>query len=186
VSTKTLDKLIGWFVVREDGMPSVRPSEDEEKEAPSERPGPPVVPPGEMHDASSFAEVYRGAGIGEGDQERLERALELVRTLPASTLVEVRRSIVEAAMKAFAVPVDGLLSVAESALGALDRYLAEGDARTKDVLTEARARIERLEREIAEIRRLMELQEQTQRELVGATAKEKARVASLISFFGRE
>src|SRR5262249_868091 len=114
-----LNKVIGWFVVREDDGPAAPRDahEDELPDAPQNAPRTPgrraVVAPaaepgpaiGEASNAS-FAEVYRGASIAAEDAERMERALALVASLPPGAPLEVRRAIVAASLQAFGVPVD--------------------------------------------------------------------------------
>lgn len=199
------DKVIGWFIVREDDGSAAAASEPtapdtdnraEDVEVPSASPAPapapsrltgaPLVPPGKAHDGATFRGVYRAAGVADEAYDRVEKALALVASLPESTPVEVRRTIVEASLKAFGVPVDGILDAASAELGALDAYVAEGDKRTREIELDAKARIERLTREIAEIQRLVELQRTTHGELVRATANERDRVGHVFDFFGRE
>lgn len=198
------DKVMSFFVVRED-------DEDERATAEADVPvsiepepeavaaprasaparaaqaglaGAPLVPPGKAHDAATFRGVYRAAGVGDDSQEKVEKVLTLLASLPASTPVDVRRTIVEASLKAFGVPVDGILDAAAAQLSALDAYVGEGEKRTRDVELDAKNRVERLSREIAEIQRLVELQRASHGELVRATADERDRVAAVFDFFG--
>jgi hypothetical protein len=216
-NNKTLDKVIGWFVVREDDEGPV-PAEPKPakaatspatkatatasaststatsvtstatstgaRESPRVLEGPGVAP-GSAHDAKAFAEVYRASGIASEEQERVNRALELLRALPPGATLDVRRSIVEASMTAFGIPIDRILETAGGQLRALDAYAADGEKRTSEVLAQAEARIARLQAEIAEVQRLMELQRRTQAEIVRASAGEKSRIRALFEFFGR-
>ncbi|MBL8610566.1 MAG: hypothetical protein JNL38_24725 [Myxococcales bacterium] len=198
------DKVIGWFIVREDDGAVASTAEPEASAAdeavdvevpggsappapaPARLTGAPLVPPGKAHDTATFRGVYRAAGVADEAYDRVEKALALVASLPESTPVEVRRTIVEASLKAFGVPVDGILDAASAELGALDAYVAEGDKRTREIELDAKARVERLTREIAEIQRLVELQRATHGELVRATANERDRVGHVFDFFGRD
>jgi hypothetical protein len=178
----TFDKVVGWFVIRdEDTAVAARP---QTPSAESASPTKKVAAPGEPHDAAAFAEVYASAGISAIDQERVMRAIRLVRELPAETPIDVRRAIVAASMKAFEVPVDGLRVTAVAQLKALDAYATAGASRTAEIVADAHERIARLEAQIAEIRSLIELQKRTQDELVRATEGEKGRLRALDDFFG--
>lgn len=181
----TLDKVVGWFVIREeepkaDARPSPSPSPSPSESAAARV----VVTPGDAHDATAFGEIYVGAGIAPTDQERVTRAIVLLRELPTEAPIEVRRSIVAASMKAFDVPVDALRVTAAAQLRALDAYAKTGAGRTAEIVSEAHERIARLDAQIAEIRGLIELQKYTHDELVRATEAEKERIRALDDFFG--
>ena len=143
-----------------------------------------VVAPGEAHDATAFAAVYRGAGVADAERERLARVVGLLESLPAEAGVEVKRAIVAASLQAFDVPIDRILVSGEAALAALDDHVSSGQQRTHDVLQQAEARVARLTNEIAEVRRLMEVQVAAQQELVRATGTERARIRVALDFFG--
>lgn len=196
------DKVLSWFVVAEDegtpasadGAESAAHEANDEALDTGERPSaaasrttpvpPPVVRPGQRHDAKAFAEVYARAGIANDARERLARVNELLAQLPAEATRDVQRAIVSASLKAFGVPVEQVLATCETSTGALDAHAAEGRARTEQVLAEAQARIDRLNAEIAEVRRLMDLQLRAQEELVRACATERERLRATRDFFG--
>jgi hypothetical protein len=188
------DKVLGWFIVDEDAKPDAQ--EQSEAAEPAAPPpatpprdakvvsSPPIVAPGASHDASAFAAVYRAAGVADGERERLARVVGLLESLPAEASMEVKRAIVAASLEAFGVPIDRILVTGEGALGALDGYVAGGEQRTREVLEQAEARIARLTNEIAEVRRLMEVQVAAQQDLVRATGTERARIRVALDFFG--
>ena len=196
------ETVLGWFVVRE---------EDEEPEATTDeliekyekKPAPPPVPEqappsirlkgdlppvvaGATPDSRVFAQVYRSAEITDQEQERVEKALGLLQSLPSETPKEVKRQIVEASMKAFGVPVDEIIETGAQEIQALDAFIKHGEQHTQSVLSDARARVQKLEAEIAEIRRLMELQVNTQQSLTRASNEQKLRVQAVLEFFGQE
>jgi hypothetical protein len=194
---KTLDKVIGWFVVREDGEPSAEvelsdvdaapesgPRSPAQPEAPA-RPVPPrpALPVKQAAASAGFAEVYRRAGIADEEQQRVERALGLLGALPAGVALDARRAIVGASLGAFGIPVERILETAAAELRALDGHVADGGRRSEAVLAEARARIEQLEGEIAEIRRRMAEEDRARQELAAASGAEQARVRALFAFF---
>jgi hypothetical protein len=146
----------------------------------------PAVVAGTTPDAKVFAQVYRAAEIDDAEQERVEKAISLLETLPSETQHEVKRQIVEASLKAFGIPIDGIISASAREVEALDAYVRHGEAHTADVLSDASARVQKLEAQIAEVRRLMELQLATQKELVRATSEKKRRVTTVLEFFGRD
>lgn len=166
------------------------------KGAPPAKPAPPpvqlkagVVPPvvaGQAPDAKVFAQVYRSAEISDVEQERVEKAVTLLQSLPSETPREVKKQIVEASMKAFGIPVDEIIEAGVAEIQALDAYIKHGERHTQEVLTDAAARVQKLEAEITEVRRLMELQVNTQQSLTRASNEQKLRVQSVLEFFGQE
>ncbi|MFT3765976.1 MAG: hypothetical protein QM820_10730 [Minicystis sp.] len=148
-----------------------------------------VVPPvvaGSTPDAKVFAQVYRAADISDTEQERVEKAVALLQSLPQETPREVKKQIVEASMKAFGIPVDEIIEAGVQEIQALDAFIRHGEQHTQDVLGDAAARVQKLEAEIAEVRRLMELQVNTQQSLARASNEQKLRVQAVLEFFGQE
>ncbi len=193
------DKVLGWFIVDEDAAAraDAQAQADARAEAQAEgqakelaRPKAekvivaPAVAPGGQHDAAAFASVYRAAGVADAERERLSRVVGLLDSLPAEASPEVKRAIVGASLEAFGVPIDRILVTGEGALAALDGHVAGGQQRTQEILEQAEARIARLTNEIAEVRRLMEVQGAAQQELVRATTTERARIRVALDFFG--
>jgi hypothetical protein len=177
----TLDKVVGWFVVREDD--AAVPSSAETAPEPTRPATRGTASP--SHDTTTFAEMYGRAGIDAADQERVTRALVLLRELPSEASIEVRRAIVAASMKAFDVPLDVLRATATAQLRALDAYAKTGAERSAEIVSDAHQRIARLEAQIAEIRGLIELQKRTHDELLRSTEAEQARIRALEDFFIR-
>ena len=96
----------------------------------------------------------------------------------------MKRQIVEASLKAFGIPVDQIIQAGAQEIHALDAYIKHGEQHTQEVLADASARVAKLEAEIGEVRRLMDLQVQTQLGLTRATNSEKLRLQAVLEFFG--
>ena len=191
------DKVLGWFVVQEDSEPNADTQTDAEALADEHVPPPdqrrvpprapasaPVVAPGSMHDARAFGAVYRAAGVADEERDRLSKVLSLLESLPAEASIDVKRAIVGASLEAFGVSIERILVTGEGALSALDGYVVDGQSRTREVLTQAESRIGTLTSEIEEVRRLMDVQVAAQQELSRAATSEKARVQTVVDFFG--
>ena len=205
------ETVLGWFVVREgdDDQKDEKPLDPPEKKPPPPaagkpapaaapkapaRPAPPpvhlkegVVPPvvaGATPDAKVFAQVYRSADISDAEQERVEKTLGLLQSLPKETPREVKKQIVEASLKAFGIPIDEIIEAGAQQIQALDAFIRHGEQHTQDVLGDASARVAKLEAEITEVRRLMELQVSTQLSLTRASNEQKLRVQTVLEFFG--
>jgi len=208
------ETVLGWFVVREeDGQQPEATTEEliekyEKKSAPAAAapargrapaaPPPPPAPTVKLNSAvpkivagttptsSVFAQVYRSAEIDDAEQERVEKALTLLQSLPTETPKEIKKQIVEASMKAFGIPVDQIIETGAQQIQALDAFIKHGEQQTQSVLADASARVVKLNAEIAEIKKLMELQVGTQESLTRATNEQKLRVQSVLEFFGQE
>lgn len=146
----------------------------------------PKIVAGSTPTASVFAQVYRSAEIDDEEQERVEKAMTLLQSLPSETPKEIKKQIVEASMKAFGIPVDQIIETGAQEIQALDAFIKHGEAQTQSVLSDARARVIKLDAEIAEIKKLMELQVGTQESLARATNEQKLRVQTVLEFFGQE
>ena len=110
--------VMGWFIVREEGS----------EPAPGEVPAPAAVPQAATPEAAApgpnvfrseppaapggqvdYAGVFDAAGIDAEERERVEKARQLLASLPSETPVAVRKQIVEASLKAFGVPIDKII-----------------------------------------------------------------------------
>jgi hypothetical protein len=196
--------VLGWFVVRE--------GNEEEEESPERiietygkkragAPPPPdasappsmrlqgevpQVPPGATPDIRVFSQVYKAAQIDDEAQQRVEKALSLLKSLPTETPKDVRKQIVEASLKAFGIPLDQIIETAAEEIQALEAYIQHGERQTEAILTDASSQIARLEAQIGEVKKLMDLQVRTQRGLVKASNDQKLRVQAVLEFFGQE
>jgi hypothetical protein len=197
--------VLGWFVVRE--------GEEEEEESPEKiiakygKKLPPAPPPahdetappslrlqgdvpqvaaGTAPDARVFGQVYKAAQITDDAQQRVEKALSLLQSLPTETPKEVRKQIVEASLKAFGIPLDQIIETAAEEIQALEAYIQHGERNTGAILTDATQQVARLEAQIAEVKKLMDLQVRTQRGVVKASNDQKLRIQAVLEFFGQE
>lgn len=197
------ETVLGWFVVREGDDDTTEDTPEKAVEAYGKRDPPPRpsagAPPslrlqgdvpqvaaGATPDPRVFAQVYKAAQIADDAQERVEKALELLRSLKTETPKEVRKQIVEASLKAFGIPLDQIIETAAEEIQALEAYIQHGERNTQSVLSNASTQIAKLEAQIAEYKKLMELQVRSQRALVSATNDQKLRVQTVLEFFGQE
>lgn len=214
MSKKSLgESVLGWFVVKEDenGEPIREPEPEPEPEPappppraqrrmapppppPAEDAPPslrnpqavPMVTPGSAPTDATFTQVYRSAQITPEDEERFQKAKSLLATLPAETPKDVKRQIVEASLKAFGIPVEQIIETGVEQIQALESYIQHGARHTQDVMQEGESRIQKLQADIVEIRKLMELQIRTQTDLARHCNAEKLKAQSVLEFFGQE
>lgn len=196
--------VLGWFVVDEnaEAAPVETPEELIAKYAVKEAPNapggaraaaappPPVELKGELPKseggAIDFAAVYKSASISPQEQERVEKTLSLLATLPGETPRDVKKQIVEASLKAFGIPVDQIIEAGAQEIQALEAYIQHGQGETQSVLSESSARIEELSAEIVQVKKIMEDQVAEQQRLAKTCNGEKLRIQVVLEFFGQE
>ncbi len=211
MTKKIGETVLGWFVVREDdeAEAAVEPEPEPEpaRAAPpvkKRRPPPPPLPddsappsirlPGKVPqvaagaapDNAVFAQVFHSAQISDEAQGRVEKALALLQSLPQDTPRDTRKAIVEASLKAFGIPIDSIIETSAEEIQALEAFIQHGERHTQTVLIDATAQIEKLAGQISEIKKLMELQVQTQQGVVKSSNDQKLRVQQVLEFFGQE
>ena len=207
------ETVLGWFVVREgegaagaadepssadDRQPEPPPEDDHDRLTPTSR-SPlgarqalrlqgdvPNVVAGTTPDAQVFAQVFTAAQIATEAQQRVDKAVSLLNSLPTDTPKDVRKQIVEASLKAFGIPVDEIIEAAAEEIQALEAYIQHGARHTQSVLDDAGQQIAKLEAQVAEIKKLMDLQLRTQQTLVRASNEQKLRVQAVLEFFGQD
>lgn len=196
------ETVLGWFVERVDEdeveqTPEALIDEYANKKAPAPPPpnapksvrlegAVPMVAAGRSLDPNALAQVYQAAKITPEEQERVKKAQSLVDSLPAETPKDVKRQIVEASLKAFGVPIEDIVETGVEQIQALEAYIQHGARHTQSVLQDAQARIEKLQAEIMEVKKLMELQVTTQSNLTKSCNEEKVKVQRVLEFFGQE
>jgi hypothetical protein len=186
--------VLGWFVVREGDEPKKEQSADEliAKYASDAPPPPPpeVKLTGELPKVKNgnveFAAVFRAAGIGDEEQGRIDKAMSLLKTLPADTPKDVKKQIVEASLKAFGVPIDAIIEAGAQEIQALEVYIQAGQRDTQALLAESQQRTAELEAEIARVKKVMEEQVSAQFTLSQTCNQQKLKVQEVLEFFGQE
>jgi len=184
--------VLGWFVVR-DGESHENPPPD----VPAEQPPADAAaasaptffqtpPPAATDGKVNFEGVFAAAGIDPAEQDRVTRASELLASLPSDTPMPVRKQIVEAAMKAFGVPLDKIIETGVEQIQALEGYIRTSASETDQLLAESRTRIEQLEREIRDVRTVMDQRTKEQGAIADACNAKKVDVQRVLEFFGQE
>lgn len=207
------ETVLGWFVVREgEGssgpadkaapadarQPEPPPGDDHDRLTPTSRSPSgalqalrlqgdvPNVVAGATPDAQVFAQVFTAAQIAPEAQQRVDKAVSLLNSLPTETPRDVRKQIVEASLKAFGIPVDEIIEAAAEEIQALEAHIQRGARHTQSVLDDAGQQIAKLEDQVAEIKKLRDLQLRTQQTLVRASNEQKLRVQAVLEFFGQD
>ena len=194
--------VLGWFVTREGGEGEAHsdgnPADADAliaryAQEPSTPAAPPPVElkgrvelPSDPGAALDFASVFRAAGIADAEQERVGKARSLLAALPADMSRDVKRSIVEPSLKAFGVPVEQIIEAGAQQIQALQAYIEIGVVDRQKLVAEAQTRIASLEKEIADVKALVERKAAAQEQLEKSCNQEKLRVQEVLEFFGQE
>lgn len=190
--------VLGWFVTREgeEGKRGEAGAEDADAliaKYANETPG--AAPPelklqGELPKAQGgqvdYPAVFRAAGIADEEQGRIDKARNLLGTLPADTPREVKKQIVEASLKAFGYPLEKIIETGAQEIQALEVYIQTGQRDTQALLVESQKRLEELTVEMANVKKVMEDQVASQYALANACNEEKLRVQQVLEFFGQD
>jgi hypothetical protein len=186
--------VLGWFVVREGEEKAVESADALIAKYAQEEPPPP--PPPEVKLAGAlpksdggnvdFPGVFRAAGLGDEEQGRIDKAMTLLKTLPAETPKEVKKQIVEASLKAFGYPVEQIIEAGAQEIQALEVYIQAGQRDTQSLLAESQKRLAELEAETARVKQVMEQQVAAQYALTQSCNQQKLKVQEVLEFFGQE
>jgi hypothetical protein len=189
--------VLGWFVVRpeDEGAAAGDPASADAAVTAAAEYGAdqPVVPVAPMNDPPpapggqvDFPAVYSAAGVEPEQQERVEKAASLLRSLPAETDPAVKKQIVEASLKAFGVPIDKIIEAGVEEIQALESYIRAGAGDTQKVLSESQSRIAQFEDEVRRIKQVMDDRVQEQAAVVRVCNEKKLDVQRVLEFFGQE
>jgi hypothetical protein len=187
--------VLGWFVVRE-GEEHKADESAEQLIAKYANQEPPPPPPSEVQLSGAlpkaeggnvdFPAVYRAAGLADEEQGRIDKAMTLLKTLPAETPKEVKKQIVEASLKAFGYPLEQIIEAGALEIQALEVYIQAGQRDTQTLLQQSQQRLSELEAETARVKQVMEQQVTAQTALAQSCNQQKLKVQEVLEFFGQE
>jgi hypothetical protein len=128
--------------------------------------------------------VLEAATVDAKQRERVNRTLELLNALPGDAPASVRKSIVEASLKAFDISIQAIVEAAGNEVSAFDAYIAHGHKQLEDLKKQSQARIAELEAEIAKIQKRLQVASADQASLDDATIHAMDKVRPILGFFG--
>jgi hypothetical protein len=189
--------VMGWFVVQDqpqqaDKSTDYVPFSDDDaaiKKAAGAQPQldvftspPPAAPGGDV----DYDKVFEAAGIDTEERERVKRTQDLLTSLPPGTDEAVKKQIVMASLKAFAVPVEQIVEATAQELQALEAYIRAGAADTEKVTSEADLRIKQYEEEIVKLKSVMQERVTEQQAVIKRCNEKKLEIQKVLEFFGQE
>jgi len=198
--------VMGWFIVQDGagnapGSPDYQPFSDAAADGSASSAGgdaaaqaaaapmPQVfssTPPAARGGKVDFDAVFSAAAIEPQETERVAKAIELLQSLPAGTDPAVRKQIVEASLRAFGVPIDKIIETGVAEIQALEAYIRSGAADSQKLMDDSDQRIKELEREIANIRTVMQQSVEEQKSVLQACNTKKLDIQGILEFFGQE
>lgn len=143
-------------------------------------------PPSAIGGEVDFEAVFASAGVDAEERQRVAKTIELVRSLPAGTEMAVKKQIVEAALKAFGVPIEKIIEASVEEIQALDGYVRNGAADNEKLIQESDARIKQYEAEIRNIRAIMQQSVEEQQKVIKICNDKKLEVQQVLEFFGQD
>lgn len=142
-------------------------------------------PPAAIGGKVDFEAVFAAAGVDAEERQRVAKTIELLRSLPAGTDATVKKQIVEAALKAFGVPIEKIIEASVEEIQALDGYVRNGAADNEKLIQESDARIKQYEEEIKNIRAIMQQSVGEQQTVIKVCNDKKLEVQQILEFFGQ-
>lgn len=133
-----------------------------------------------------FVQVFEAGGVDADERDRVNKARDLLRSLPAETPNPVKKQIVEASLRAFGVPTEKIIEAAVQEMEALEAYVRAGQTETQKILADSNALIAELEAKIGEVKKVMEQSVSEQETRTRSVNSEKLRVQEVLEFFGQE
>lgn len=188
--------VLGWFVVQNESAPdgSIPGQTDTVTDAAMDAPPPPppspIVfqkePPPVVEGKIDFDGVFDAAGVDGEERDRVRKAIELLRSLPADTDPNVKKQIVEASLKAFGVPIDNIIEAAVGEMEALEGYIRTRAGELMSRTDQSEKRIALYEEEIRKLRNEMQNLVGEQKSVIENCNQKKLEIQQILEFFGQE
>lgn len=130
-----------------------------------------------------FDEVFRKVGMDVAELDRVRKAEELLKGLPEGTPQEIKRQIVEAALKAFGFDTAKIVTSAQGQQKALETWVRLNEQQTEKALADAKAKIAQLEDQVIGLRADIEKKKLNLAGLSAAAQGRAAQVSRVLEFF---
>ena len=130
-----------------------------------------------------FDAVFKTTGLDASDLDRVRKAEELLKGLPESTPVDVKRQIVEASLKAFGFDITKIIGAAQQQLKALDTWVRLNEQQTVKGITDAQTQIAQLEDKVISLKADITKRTDQLASLTAAAEGRKGQVHRVLEFF---
>lgn len=130
-----------------------------------------------------FETIFKEAGMDAAELDRVKKAEDLLKSLPESTPLAVKKQIVEASLKAFGFEIEKIVLAAQNQKRALDAYVKVNESATAKAIQDAEAQIRSLNEKIAALRADIEKRTGGLSSVTAAAQTRKADVQKVLDFF---
>ena len=130
-----------------------------------------------------FPAIFKDAGMDAAELDRVNKAEELLKSLPPDQPQSLSRQIVEASLKAFGFEIDKIVGAAQNQRRALDAYVKVNEGATLKRNEEAEAQIRSFNEKIEALRAEIEQRTGAQANLAAAAEERKGQVQKVLDFF---
>lgn len=130
-----------------------------------------------------FEAIFKEAGMDAAELDRVKKAEDLLKSLPESTPLAVKKQIVEASLKAFGFEIEKIVQAAQNQKRALDAYVKVNESATTKGIQDAEAQIRSLNEKIAALRSDIEKRTAGLSSVTAAAQTRKADVQKVLDFF---
>jgi hypothetical protein len=187
--------VLGWFVVRGGEAAPGEPGPDgvaapPESASTTAAPTAPLAFDGAIPPAPGgnvdFNAVFEAAGIAGSERDLFAKAAGLLSSLPQGADPATRKTIVEASLKAFGIPIDRIIETGAHSIQTLEAYLVEQAAKTRSVAEESQTLIADYEAKIRDVRALLERRIADQGAVQSSCNGKKLEIQKVLEFFGQE
>lgn len=144
-------------------------------------PGPNAAPLAPGH----FDQVLKDAGLGADDLDRVKKAEELLKGLPADAPVAMKRQIVEMTLRTMGIEVVKIVQAAQKQLGQLDKHVKANEDATQAATQAAQAQIKQLDERIIELKVAIEKRVDALQQVRAAADQRKNEVQKVVDFFAQ-
>ena len=134
---------------------------------------------------TDFDAIFKEAGMDAGELDRVKKAEELLKTLPADAPVAMKRQIVEATLRTMGFEVAKIVAAANNQRRALDTYVKVNEGATQKATQEAQNQIRQLDEKIIGLKVEIDKRGQTLQQVKAAADARKAEVQKVLEFFAQ-
>lgn len=132
---------------------------------------------------TDFDTIFREAGMDAAELDRVKKAEELLRSLPETTPLPLKKQIVEASLKAFGFEVEKIVIAAQNQKRALDAYVKVNENATAKAIQDSEAQIRSYNEKIAALRQDIEKRTGNLGTLSKSATDRKSQVQKVLDFF---
>lgn len=130
-----------------------------------------------------FETVFKSAGMDSADLDRVKKAEELLKSLPESTPLDLKRQIVEVSLKAFGFDTARIIAAANNQLKALETYVRLNEQQTAKAINDTQTQVASLEDKVISLKADINKRIDQLAAVAAAADGRKGQVQRVLEFF---